>query len=685
MKHGLSRKLASGNIRKNYRFFIPRILTETGLLACFYIVYTLSCDSRLANVKGGSYLPTFMWMGAIITGLLSAILILYTNSFLMKQRKHEFGLYSVLGMEKKHVCRVLLHESLICSIVSVISGLIVGVLFYKLSSLAICKLLKADIVAGFYFITPMTVIPAGAIFIGIDVFAYIVNCISIRRMKPVELLSSVNTGEKEPKVKWFLLIAGILSLGCGYYISLTTHDPLKAIMLFFAAVIAVIVGTYCLFIAGSVFVLKALKKRDNYYYKSGHMTAVSGLLYRMKQNAVGLASVAILATGVLIMISSTFCLYFRTEDVLKTNCPYDYCISAEYHDYDSNPTNPIIIPDDAMNDIVIRSAEKYGLKIKETFLQEYFEASFSYKSGELITDRESIAVERDMESLCSITFITEDTYVKLGGKPIGLKGNDVAVCSYNDRYNGFESESFTLNGIKYSVSEKLTSFPIDMSLISVNCYGIVVADDSVFTAIYNAQKEAYRENASEIQHRYCVNFENREKTIDVGDDFDEDVINSMEQYIISEGHTSYSSTWSYDSYWETRENLYGMYGTLLFLGVLLGLVSLFATVLIIYYKQISEGYEDRNRYQIMQKIGMTEKEVKKTIRSQIMLVFFLPLVTAGVHVIFAYPILTKLMKVMLLDNAWLFAKWCVIVYVAFALVYALIYKLTAKTYYKIVY
>lgn len=679
MKAGLCRKLAFGNIRKNYRFFVPRILAETGLLACFYIIFTLACDDRLAKVKGGDYLPTFMWMGAVIIGLLSFILLLYTNSFLMKQRKRELGLYSVLGMEKKHICRILFHESFVCAIISVAAGLLTGILFYKLCSLAICKLLKAEIIAGFYYISPKTVLPAGAIFIGIDAFAYLVNCIGIGRMKPVELFSSASAGEREPKVKWLLLIFGIFTLGGGYWISLTTKNPLEAILLFFAAVLLVIAGTYFLFTAGSVFVLKALKKNDSYYYKPGHITAVSGLLYRMKQNAVGLASVAILATGVLVMISTTFCLYSRTENVLDQNYPQDYYASMQFYD---GSENPVSIPEDVFADAVNASARKHGLIINEAFSQKFFEVTFSHKPGKLIADSAAVTNEIDFAGLCNITFISEDTYVKLGGRPLGLGENETAVCPYTAA--GFSDGSFTLFGRNYTVAETLTNFPINVHLISVNCYGMVVSNENIFDEIFRGQQAAYGANASELRNRYCVSFEDRNKAFDVCSAFAKDVEGSVARYIASAGYDEYSLN-GYDSVWDARESLYGMYGTLLFLGVLLGLVCLFATVLIIYYKQISEGYEDRSRFQIMRKIGMTDSEVKKTIRSQIMLVFFLPLVTAGVHIAFAFPILTKLMEVLLLDNTWLFAKWCIIVYAAFAIVYALIYKLTAKTYYRIVY
>ena len=302
MKTGFFLKLARSNISKNRRFFLPRILSEAGLLCVFYIVFTLRADERILQLRGGQYIEVFMSIGTAVMMLLSVILLFYINSFLMKQRKREFGVYNILGLEKRHICRVLFHETALSSLASVVLGLAMGTLFYKLCSLLICQLLNAEIILGFYFINARSV--------------------TIARMKPVEMLSSANVGEREPKVKWPLLVLGVLALGGGYYISLTTQNPLKALVLFFVAVILVIIGTYFLFVAGSIFVLKALKKNKRFYYNKKHMPAVSGLLYRMKQNAVGLASIAILATGVLVMISTTVSLYAGAEETVKRNGGY---------------------------------------------------------------------------------------------------------------------------------------------------------------------------------------------------------------------------------------------------------------------------------------------------------------------------------------------------------------------------
>ena len=329
MKHGFFSRIAAENIKKNTRLYVPRVLAETGLLGCFFILLTLSMDGRLSEALGGSYLSAFMGFGAIVIGLLSFVLILYNNSFLMKQRKQEYGLYNVLGMEKRHIIRVLFFESFFTSLLSVALGLVFGTLFYKASSLLICRLLHRDIVAGFYYLCAPTVALSAVIFFVLDFFAFLINALAICRMKPVELLRESHTGEKEPKTKWTLLILGVLSLGAGYVIAITTKSPLEALLLFFAAVILVILGTYCLFVTGTTFVLKCLRRNRKYYYSKRHMPAVAGLLFRMKQNAVGLASIAILATGVLVMISTTVSLYSGVEDTLDTNYPQHLCLSAE--------------------------------------------------------------------------------------------------------------------------------------------------------------------------------------------------------------------------------------------------------------------------------------------------------------------------------------------------------------------
>ena len=688
MKRGFFLKLARSNISKNRRFFLPRILSEAGLLCVFYIVFTLRTDERILQLRGGQYIEVFMSIGVAVMMLLSVILLFYINSFLMKQRKREFGVYNILGLEKRHICRVLFHETALSSLASVVLGLAMGTLFYKLCSLLICQLLNAEIVLGFYFINARSLALSGAFFLVLDVMAYGVNCVTIARLKPVEMLSSANAGEREPKVKWPLLVLGLLALGGGYYISLTTQNPLKAIVLFFVAVILVIIGTYFLFVAGSIFVLKALKKNKRFYYNKKHMPAVSGLLYRMKQNAVGLASIAILATGVLVMISTTVSLYAGAEETVKRNYPQDYYLSARYLQWsdEGRLLHAEDMPQETMLRAVEQGAEKNGLTIKEIALQEYLTVSYIYENDTLTCERVSGNAADNLKGLSVITYITEEMYRSLSGEALDLAKNEIAVSPFNIKDMGFDRTELTIDGYTYRVKTVLPVFPVQsgIDVAATNCYGIVVADESVLRQLYTQQKTVYGEAAAEPVRRVAVSFADREKACDLGEEF--------QRAVEEEASAAADALWGQEAriwfnnsaLWTARSSVVGMYGSLLFLGILLGLVCLFATVLIVYYKQISEGYEDRARFQIMQKVGMSRREVKSTINSQVLLVFFLPLVVAGMHLAFAFPILEKVLHILLLSSTSLFVVCSLVTFGVFAGVYVVIYLGTARTYYKIV-
>lgn len=676
-------KMAARNIKNNDRFFVPRILTEAGLLACFYIIYTLARDGRMRTLKGGAYLPSFMTVGVIVIGLLSAILLLYTNSFLMKQRGREFGLYNVLGMEKRHVAKVLFRESAFCSLSGVALGLSLGLLFYKLCSLLICRLLGVPSILGFYYISPETVLPSALGFLAADLLIYLLNCVSLARMKPVELFASAHAGEKEPKVRWLMLLIGAVCLGLGYYFAISTHSPLEALLLFFAAVILVVIGTYFLFVTGTTFVLQRLKHKESYYYHKKHMTAVSGLLYRMKQNAVGLASICILATGVLVMVSTTVSLYAGTEETLANNYPQELYLSAAYE----TPEGEIkLVPTGVLTQIIEDAARKSGVEIQEITRQQYLEVPYAFENGVCVTDRDV----GSFTNVANFDFITAAAYRDLTGRELNLKENEIALCMISvANASVFRGDTVTIGGAAYRVAESLALFPLNTSVVTAfDRYGVVVANENVLSAVDRDQRDAYGENCSEFTDKLCVKFADRNAACEAGTGIDQEIKDGVLSYIHAQPETREDAPlhlrFLSDTLWEATENVYGMYGSFLFLGILLGLVCLFATALIIYYKQISEGYEDRQRYQIMEKIGMSQREVKGSIKSQVLLVFFLPLAAAGVHVCFAFPMLTKLLRMLLLSKISLFVLCTAITFLAFMLVYVVIYSLTARTYYKIV-
>lgn len=683
MRTGFYSKFAVENIRKNQRLYIPRILTEAGLLGCFYILLTLSLDKAVATASGGAYLTIFMDMGCYIIGMLSFVLILYVNSFLMKRRKSEYGLYNALGMEKRHVIKVLFSESLITSVLSVALGLLFGVMFYKLSSLLICRLLQCEPVTGFYYIQKNTLLIPAVIFILFDLFAFFVNSITIRRFKPVELLAGRKTSEREPKNRWVLLVLGTFFLGAGYVLALTTKSPLQALGIFFLAVICVIIGTYFLFTAGTIFVLKCLKNNKKYYYRSNHMPAVSGLLFRMKQNAVGLASIAILATGVLVMLSGTVSLYSGANSVIDKNYPRQIYLSA----YNYMDGRYVPISSGELSGIVKSAADKNGVKVKEIDNVRFLNVSYQQEGNVLLTRRES-GPQADISMICSVFFITDEMYGKCltdntegTAKSLGLGKDEIAYCKITTDLGNMADipKTLTIHGKEYRVKTVLAHYPLEnVDSGVVNTIGLVVSDDEVLEDIHQAQMKSYGEYATDHPERIGVSFEDEAKANAVGKQLEKDITGALK--------SKYPDRIRIDlkTKWEAQHNIVDMHGTFLFLGILLGFVCLFSTILIIYYKQISEGYEDRDRFQIMEKIGMDSKEVIKTISSQIRLQFFLPLVTAGIHTAFASPLLIKLLKVLYLENVSLFISCAVITYLVFALFYLVVYSLTTRTYYKIV-
>lgn len=684
MKHSVYARIAAATVRANPRLYVPRILAEAGLLGCFYILYTLSRDQRLAEAMGGSYLPAMMGMGTEVIGLLSCILILYISRFLMKQRTGAYGLYNVMGMEKRHIIRVLFSESLFTSLLSVLLGLGFGALFYKLSSLLICRMLRSGPVAGFYYLSAPRLLFPALLFLALDLLAFLAGSLSIARMKPVELLAQQHRGETEPRVKWPLLVLGFVTLGAGYAIALSDQSPLQAIYLFFAAVILVIIGTYCLFVSGTTFVLKRLRQNRNYYYQKRHMPAVAGLLFRMKRNAVGLASIAILATGVVVMLSTTVSLYSDVQDTMEANYPRQLYLSA-YQIQDGEIRH---VPFYTLREVVTEAAEEYGLAIESVEQTDMLTVSYLLRDDTLLT-RTEVEGGWNLEELTGAIFITEDTYTQLKGhtyismeeRRLDLEEDEIAFCRIYSTVRSLSEvpETLTIGGKPFRVKEIITYFPVSSNMgAMVDVIGVVVADQTVLDGIYRAQKAGHGDYASEYANRIGVSFVDEEAVSAVGEAFSQTVVETLRTACPGE------LSFTLDTKWESFRNTLELYATFLFLGLLLGFVCLFSTVLVIYYKQIAEGYEDRERFQIMEKVGMEPREVRETIGTQLRLQFFLPLATAAVHTAVAFPILLKLLKVLMLSNTGLFVFCTLSTFGVFSLVYAAVYLLTARTYYKIV-
>ena len=683
MRKGLYLKLAASNLVKNRRLYIPHILAGMGLTAVFYIILTLAMDNMLGDIRGGAYLADIMPLGVAVMVVLSVIMVLYTNSFLMKQRQHEFGLYNVLGMEKRHIGRILLCETLISTCGVVVGGLFFGVALYKLATLFLCRILHIQTVLGFYYLSPRSMLPTALLFGGLYLLTFVFNRIRLARLNPVELMSGSHSGEKEPRVKWVFLVLGLLALGGGYFIAITTEQPLDALLLFFVAVILVIVGTYCLFMAGSIALLKAMKKNKKFYYHPKHMTAVSGMLYRMKQNAVGLASIAILSTCVLVMVSTTVSLYAGTESTLDMVYPHELVLSGEYSSGDSAlgihsggapGTDTSLEVQQLIKQWAWAEAERSGVKITYCGERNVLGAGYILEDGGLAANQDP---EGDYYSTdyVMIFFLTSEEYQRLTGNDLQLGQGELAWIATRDVSL---NDTLTFAGQEYRLAKHLDQFPAPLqNMLSV---GLVVDSQETLDTIEAEQPALY----TKWDHEVLLDYEGTEaQKARFEASLEQTVEDNLSQLQIDHnGNDGYGYSWH--SRTEQAEYFYGMYGSLFFLGLILGIVFLFSTALILYYKQITEGYEDQKRFQVMQQVGMSSGEVKKTIHSQILMVFFLPLLTAALHTAMAFPMLTRIMSVLFPPSNLLFLLCTLATYLVFALIYVVLYALTARTYYKIV-
>ncbi|MCO1604325.1 ABC transporter permease [Desulfosporosinus nitroreducens] len=652
-------KLAATNLKKNAQTYLPYILTCIGTVMMYYIMVFLSENEGLGKMAGGSQVQMILNLGCYVIAIFSAIFLFYTHSFLIKRRKKEFGLFNILGMEKKHIARVLAFETLYVAGISLGVGLLGGILLSKLIFMVLLKILNFEVPLGFDVSGP-ALAAVLFLFAGIFLLTLLNTLRQIHLAKPVELLMGGQTGEKEPKTKWPLVVIGTLSLGGGYYISLTTQSPLDALTQFFFAVLLVMVGTYCLFTAGSIAVLKLLRRNKGYYYQTRHFTTVAGMMYRMKQNAVGLANICIMATAVLVMVSTTVSLYIGLEDVLRTRYPQNIMIST---------------PMPAQ-----QSVEGLQTSVKEVLAKHRLEEKdrLDYRYAALVGNQEGDTVITDMSNISNASssvrefyLIPLEDYNRLAKRTASLGDDEILIYSSGSKY---EEDTLTVLNRTFTVKERLDSFfENSPNRVSISgSYYVVVKDMDVVKAMEEARAKENRDDPS--GYRYYLGFDL---------EADEADISAVYQDIRTALRSDYPSSWI-ESPVEAKESFFAIYGGLFFLGIFLGALFIMATVLIIYYKQVSEGYDDKARFEIMQKVGMSREEVRGSIRSQVLTVFFLPLVTAGIHIAFAFPIITKLLAVLNLTNVGLFA-WCTAgTILVFALFYAVVYGLTAKVYYRIV-
>lgn len=650
MSRGLYARLAADNIKRNRQTYLPYIITCVITTAMLYIIRSLAGNTGLNSMRGGYALKDILSLGSHITRIFAFIFLFYTNSFLMKRRKKEFGLFNILGMEKRHIARVLFIETLYTAMISLSLGFGLGILLDKLMFLSLTKMLDGEVQLGFY-LSVDSIIFISAFMLITFLLIYFNALRQIHLAKPIELLHGSDYGEKEPKTKWLMAILGTVLIGIGYYISIVTTQPLKAIMLFFIAVLCVILGTYFLFVAGSIALLKILKKNKRYYYKTSHFTTVSGMIYRMKQNAVGLANICILSTMVLVMISSTSSLVAGIDDIIKTRYPYEFMLHSGDDTFQGIMSEYL-----SVNNVDV---EREGYYTSLTF--EVFE------DGSIYYIPEDMTVFYDMDDLCGLMVIPLEDYNRIEGRNYELQEGEVLLyCSDRKTYH----DAITVLDREYSVARNLDSF-MNASVDVVKSIYIVVSDKAELQELYELQQEIYGSYASTVRYHY--NF-------DIASGNEEALRDDIIGFLDTNTDVGFSIRTKYGA----KEEAMSLYGGLFFLGAFLGLLFLMQTILIIYYKQISEGYDDKKRFEIMQNVGMSRAEVKKSIHSQIITVFFLPLITAGVHVGFAFPLIRRLLLMFSMTNTGLYALCLLASFAVFAVIYAIIYSLTARTYYKIV-
>ena len=670
-------------MKSNRRFYLPYILTVIGTAAAFYIMAAIVSDPGSKELAAGTsngpmYVSMFMTLGMFVLGLFSCIFLLYTNSFLMKRRQKELGLYSVLGMSKTNIAGIMVFEALYIALIGIGGGLAVGILLTKLVSLALFRLMRLPVPFGFS-VQPIAIIIVVLFFAGLILLTLLANLAKVGRSRPVELLRGGNVGEKEPKANWFLTIVGVLFLGAGYAVAMLVDNPGMAVAVYFLAVFAVIIGTYCLFTSVSIAVLKALRRNKRYYYKAKHFISVSGMLYRMKRNAVGLANICILCTMVMVMVSGTLSLYLGSEEQVNVYCPADVVVETTY--YASSTEDHVY--NEETGEETIEYHTPYDAAAMDAWFEDYFAAHKLTPSSAKAVEYYTFTAVDSEDHVSLVTAVTAETYAQLTGEaaPELAPGEALAHVpsgyKFGDGLNFLDKDGNTLS-IQFVGEAQLSSAQVELNTAILS----QSEDDDIVLVVPDTaallELVAGQENGSYVW-RGQYDF----------DASDEALAAMVDDYFAasSEGDgvdAGYYDVLRIDLRSEAEQEVYGLSGGFLFLGVFLGIVFLMATVLIIYYKQVSEGYEDNARFEIMRKVGLSEREARRAIRSQILTVFFMPILVAAIHIAFDFNLVVLLLRLFSLTNVKLTALCTLGTLLVFCAVYAVVYALTARSYYKIV-
>ncbi len=690
MKLHLYRRLAAEGIRKNRRLYAPYMMAGSVMVMIHYLLHFLESSPIINEVRGGDFTQLFMGLGGVVIRFFALLFLFYTNSFLIRQRSREFGLYNVLGMDKRNLTRIMIWESVFSTAISIGSGLLLGILFSKLAEIGFFYILKLD--AGYAMsVSVRSLALTLRFFLEIYLFLLICTVWRVWRLNPLELLQSSQVGEKPPKAQRLTALFGLLLLGSAYYLAVTIKEPLQAILVFVAAVLMVIAATYILFIAGSVTFCRMLQKNKRYYYKPNHFVSVSSMVYRMKRNGAGLASICILSTMILVMLSCTVALYVGDETSIQKRFPRHINMEVRLNGSEGLKRELTDQLEDAMTlgagssaGMEAAAAEMPGAVPARQNIRTYRKVA-AY--GLPLDGGYSIDMDRWVMGAADptgrvIQFFSLEDFNELMGTDADLADDECLIYCYGEKY-GRDTFSITEGGswrVKAEMDDFFESgFRSEISAMSL--MDVVVKDLDAAAGAFcdltcqNGQTWAYPEWICEYD-------------IEGGDDEETARTEAaragaaIEQIRLATGAKIRGTDISMRVV-ERRYSLM-MDGGLLFLGLLLSIVFVIASVLIIYYKQISEGYEDQARFGIMQSVGMTKREIRRSINSQILTVFFLPLLFAGIHLIFAFPLLWQLLRLFGSVNLALFVRMAQLCFLVYGVCYAAVYKLTAGAYYGIV-
>ena len=661
----LTNRLALSNLIKNRKLYYPYALATILAIAITYIFTSLTLNPHLDNLTGADSIKAVLGMGLGIVALSSGIIVLYANSFVMKNRSKELGLYSVLGLEKRHLFSMIFKETVILGFVTLFLGIGVGALFDKLIYAFLQRLIgeSTGLVSTFQVMTIPIVLVIFACIFGLLV---LVNGFRLLRLNPLQLTKDGLKGEKKGRFLVIQTLLGLGAMGYGYYLALSVQNPVIAIMSFFLAVLLVILGTYLLFNAGTTVVLQLLKKKKNYYYKPNNMISISNLVFRMKKNAVGLATIAILSSMVLVTLVGAASIYAGKKDYLASAAPHDYSVSGNKVDLTSTKK--------LMDDFLIKTGEQANEEVAVSYLL------FGIKNQE--TNKLTVFTknERKVVPKSIVLVFSQETFKQLTGKELNLSSNQIALYTKNKTLK--TQKSLSIDGKNYQIHRQLGDF---INKKVPNIYKIIVSDYSYLVVPDIKIFESSMKGTSIAQATYVgVNVKDPTHDAKKNSDLLDELTDKETQQLAGQTTGVPESYLTANSRYDTEGMLNGFVGGTFFIGIFLSIIFMLGTVLVIYYKQISEGYEDRERFVILQKIGLDDQQVKKTIRKQVLTVFFLPLIFAFTHLAFAYHMVSLIVRVIGVLNPDLMLMVTIIVCGVFFLAYILVFVLTSRSYRRIV-